>query len=594
MFDGRIYRTGLVVVALAVLVLGFSFQNQSSPLSSSLAPDAFNGQNVSGTISRLAHAFPNRAPGSAGDYDLALEVSRAFRASGFSGSVTTDTFKAETADGSRSLENVLAVRPGIQSGSVVVVAARDARGSPSAAALSGTATEIELARDLAGETLHRTVVLASTSGSAGTAGTIRLASTLAGPVDAVIVLGDLASSHVRQPIVVPWSSGQRVAPPVLRNTAASELSQQAALNTSGTSLFGQFAHLAFPLTISNQAPFGPQGIPAVMISLSGERGPGPDAALAGPAQLNTAGRAVLSTITALDSAPKLAAPSAYVLLSGKLVPGWAISLFVLALIVPVVMATVDGLARARRHGHVIWRWLAVVLGAGAPFVLAGLFVLAARLTGALAVAPPGPSPAGSVPMGTGGVVVAALAAVIAMTTFFLLRPTVLRFAAGTASARRAINDSREGVVAALLIVMCLVVLAIWAANPFAALLAVPALHLWLLAANPDLRLRVPVRAILLLLGLAPLGLLVAYYAVTLGYSAPQVIWVATLLLAGHAVSLLAVLEWSLFLGCAIVTGGVLLVSARESHPEPVPVTVRGPITYAGPGSLGGTESALRR
>ena len=25
-----------------------------------------------------------------------------------------------------------------------------------------------------------------------------------------------------------------------------------------------------------------------------------------------------------------------------------------------------------------------------------------------------------------------------------------------------------------------------------------------------------------------------------------------------------------------------------------PVTVRGPVTYAGPGSLGGTESALRR
>ena len=33
---------------------------------------------------------------------------------------------------------------------------------------------------------------------------------------------------------------------------------------------------------------------------------------------------------------------------------------------------------------------------------------------------------------------------------------------------------------------------------------------------------------------------------------------------------------------------------RQSEPEEVRVTVRGPVTYAGPGSLGGTKSALRR
>jgi len=39
---------------------------------------------------------------------------------------------------------------------------------------------------------------------------------------------------------------------------------------------------------------------------------------------------------------------------------------------------------------------------------------------------------------------------------------------------------------------------------------------------------------------------------------------------------------------------VLVVLARQPRPEEMPVTVRGPITYAGPGSLGGTKSALRR
>jgi hypothetical protein len=33
---------------------------------------------------------------------------------------------------------------------------------------------------------------------------------------------------------------------------------------------------------------------------------------------------------------------------------------------------------------------------------------------------------------------------------------------------------------------------------------------------------------------------------------------------------------------------------REPRAEDLPITVRGPINYAGPGSLGGTESALRR
>ena len=40
---------------------------------------------------------------------------------------------------------------------------------------------------------------------------------------------------------------------------------------------------------------------------------------------------------------------------------------------------------------------------------------------------------------------------------------------------------------------------------------------------------------------------------------------------------------------------VLIVRRKLSAPRPedAPVTVRGPISYAGPGSLGGTESALR-
>ena len=53
------------------------------------------------------------------------------------------------------------------------------------------------------------------------------------------------------------------------------------------------------------------------------------------------------------------------------------------------------------------------------------------------------------------------------------------------------------------------------------------------------------------------------------------------------------LLWSVVAGCGV---GALLVAAAARAPageDDIPITVRGPKSYAGPGSLGGTESALR-
>jgi hypothetical protein len=53
--------------------------------------------------------------------------------------------------------------------------------------------------------------------------------------------------------------------------------------------------------------------------------------------------------------------------------------------------------------------------------------------------------------------------------------------------------------------------------------------------------------------------------------------------------------WSLVVACLVAAVALAL------RPKPAPaapgeprVTVRGPLSYAGPGSLGGTDSALRR
>lgn len=591
MLDPRIYRTGLVAVALAVLVLAFSFEDQPGPLRASLAPEAFNGANVSATMTQLSRDYPYRRPGSSSDYDIASQVAASLSKYGFA--PTTSTFSARTADGTRTLENVVGVRPGVQSGSVVVVASRDARGSPAVASLSGTATMIELARDLEGETLPRTVVLASTSGSQGQAGAIRLAQTLAGPVDAVIVLGDLASAQIRQPVIVPWSTTPVVAPPALRNTVAGQLYQQAAIGSGGTSIFGQFAHLAFPLTISSQGPFGAQGIPAVELSMSGERGPAPDAPVAGPDQLAVVGQTVLSTISALESGPNIPAPSAYVLFDKDVVPGWAIAVFVLSLVVPVLLTTIDGLARARRRGYHVWRWLLVVLAAAAPFALVVALILGASLVGLLPIAPPGPVGPGVVPLHAAGVAVLVVGALIVIGSLLVLCPAAIHFAGGR-ERKRDPESAPAGAMIAVLLVMCLITIAIWLTNPFAAALLVPALHLWLVAMLSDVRVPTPARVALLLAGLAPVALVITYYASTLGFGPLQGAWAATLLIAGHVVRPLVALEWSVFLGCAVTAGAVVVALARLPRPEQVPVTVRGPVTYAGPGSLGGTKSALRR
>jgi hypothetical protein len=50
---------------------------------------------------------------------------------------------------------------------------------------------------------------------------------------------------------------------------------------------------------------------------------------------------------------------------------------------------------------------------------------------------------------------------------------------------------------------------------------------------------------------------------------------------------------SLLAGCAVAAVMIVLRPPPTASAGPEDVTVRGPLTYAGPGSLGGTESALR-
>jgi hypothetical protein len=502
--------------------------------------------------------------------------------------------KARTVDGTQELETVTAVRAGQSSGTIVIVAHRDALTQPATAQLSGTATLLELARVLAGETTHRTIVLASTSGSDGVAGATALARALGQPIDAVIALGDLAGATLHKPIVVPWSNGQDVAPPALRNTVAAALNAQAVGKPGGTTLAAQFARLAFPWTLGEQGPFGAAGDPAVLLSTSGERAPAPNE-VANTGQLNALGRTVLQSINALDGGAELPSARPYLVYDGKVIPAWAVRLFVLALMLPVFGATIDGVARARRRGQSISRWTVWVLASCVPFVLALGLAVAAQPVGLVSKAPPGPVAAAAVPLHGSGVLALALLAFVVVLSFFAFRPLIIRLARIRRADRELADPGPRGAAGvAVLLVMCAAALAIWLTNPFAAVLLIPALHLWMWVVDPDVRLRGVVTVALLLIGLVAPILLIVYYANALGLGPAQLAWNALLLVAGGHIKLPAVLEFGVMLGCVTSVFVIAVWGQREPRAEDLPITVRGPITYAGPGSLGGTESALRR
>jgi enoyl-CoA hydratase/carnithine racemase len=136
----------------------------------------------------------------------------------------------------------------------------------------------------------------------------------------------------------------------------------------------------------------------------------------------------------------------------------------------------------------------------------------------------------------------------------------------------------------------------WLQNPFAAALLVPALHLWMWVVAPERRLRAPGAILLFGAGLVPGALAAVYYAAALGLGAAPAAWNAVLMIAGGSVSVTSAIEWSIVLGCVISLAAMILRVARQPRQDPadLPITVRGPITYAGPGSLGAIKSTLRR
>jgi hypothetical protein len=423
----------------------------------------------------------------------------------------------------------------------------------------------------------------------GDAGARKLYETVRGqgPVRAIVIISNLAAGSSRGALVVPWSNDASRGSIGLERTAASSLRQELGGVPEDEGSIGQLARLAFPIGVGAQGVLLEEGAPVVRISGSGELPPeSSDAEDANVERLGSLGRAVLRTASSLDRPRDLGhGPSSYVIVARSVLPGWAIALLALVLLLPPLVASVDAAARARRREERIARWWLWVLAAAAPFVIGLLVSEFLVLVGQAPHAPPAAEPPSAEPLDGAAVVTLLVVAAAVGLAWLLLRPLLAR-RAGAAG-----DPQRPGAGAATALALSITAVVVWFVNPFAALVLVPAVHFWMLAMVADTR--PPVTAVLLGLGLlAPAGVAL-YYLGRLSLDPFEGAWYLFLLVTGGHVGFLTSLMGCVLLGLFGSTLAIVLARARRSEAEPPRgPRLRGPSSYAGPGSLGGTESAI--
>jgi hypothetical protein len=595
--DVRVYRAAFLPALVALFITAFSLVDRPDPVSSPLAPDTFDGERAFGgraplenSLSELARSFPNRQPGSADDAGLADRVADTL---GRPDRTEGPAFKV-TREHAGEIETVIGVRPGLTSRRIVVLSHRDASSRPGLAELSGTAAMLELARLFRARELRKTLVLVSTSGATlGFTGAHAWADDVdKDTVDAVLVLGDMAGARAERPWVVPWSLGPGSAPLALQRTVENAVRAEAG-RPGGSRAIAQWIRRALPFTVSEQGVLADAGLPVVMIGASGERGPQAGAPVR-RGRLDAMGRAALRAVGAIDAAQgdveggaAFADSPEGIVTMRNVLPDWAIRLLVGTLLLPAFLTALDGFFRVRRRHLPVGPWLAWLGAAALPVVLAWIWVRVLGITGALEPpdAPVLPLP----PLDRTAAIAFGSVAVVLLLGWFAARPVVLRRAGGRAS------PAAGSLGAAVGATLCTLAALVWVVNPYAAALLLPAAHLWLFAAAPESRLRGWAAVAAILAGLLPFAIVAFFYARAIGLDPVELAWMLLLSAASGQLSLAVATCAGALLACLAALLVVIRTRKRaEAAVEPEPLRTRGPATYAGPGSLGGTESALRR
>lgn len=590
MIEPRVYRAAFLPAVLALVLAMFSLEPQPPGVPLDLAADVlFQGDSAADTAARIARQHPDRRPGTAGDAAVADLVAARFSEHGFD--VEVDEYEADGAP----LLNVVGTRSGSARERIVVVAARDADSVPDlSGSASDTAALLELAAALEGRAPEKTIVLASIDGSTlGDAGARRFAETVADRelIEAALVLSDVGAAAAEGPRLVAWSNDPERGSVGLDRTAGEALRSEFESVSGGERASTQLAQLALPVGIGAQGVLLENDVEAVRFSGSGVLPPDPEPSEADPDRIGGIGRAVLQTVSAIDAAEGVEhGPSSYVTVGRNLLPGWAVSLLALCLLLPVWVGAVDAFARARRRREPVGRWGSWLTARVVPFAI-GLLVALVLVVAGLAPDAGGAAPAPSIePLDGGaaaslGVVVAAIA-----LAWLFLRPLLGRWGGVPA------DPTAPGAGCALALATSAVALLVWLLNPWAALALVPAAHLWTLAALHEGPRRAHARALMIAGGLAVPGAIALSYMVRLSLDPGEALWYLFLLVTGGQVDLLGALLGCVLLGvlASVVEIAVAWRKRSDAVQEEALPTVRGPGGYAGPGSLGGTKSALKR
>ncbi len=597
MLDVRVYRAAFLPALIALFLAAFSLADRPAPLTSPLSADAFDGARAFGgqaplrnSLAELASSFPNRQTGSADDAALADRVAQTLQASDRE---HRPAFRI-TRRHAGPAETVIGVRSGLSSRQIVIVSHRDSDARPGLAELSGTAAMLELARLFRARELRKTLVLVSTSGAnEGYTGARAWAGEVSGkPIDAVIVLGDLAGASNDRPWVVPWSLGAGSAPLGLQRTVETALRTEGG-RPGGTRAIGQWIRRAMPFTVSEQGVIADQGLPAVLLGPSGERGPAAGERVR-RARLDRFGRTVLRTVSAIDAAgddqeadqPAFDSPEGIVTMRNVL-PDWSVRLLVGTLLLPAFMTALDGFFRIRRRRLAVGPWLAWLGATALPVVMAWAWLRGLGIVGG--IDPPDAPILPLPPFDRSAAIATGSAVLVAALGWFGVRRLIL------ARAGERGNPMAGSLAAATGATLCVLAALAWVVNPYAAALLLPAAHVWMFAAAPSTRLRGWMGAVAVAVGLLPFLAVIVYYGRAFGLNPLEEAWMVVLSAASGQISLAVASVVGAVLACLAGLLKIMRMRRRvQAAAGPDPVVTRGPISYAGPGSLGGTESALRR
>lgn len=473
----RLYRRALLVPVLALLLLLITSFRAEVPVQGALPPTLANEQAASlmGDAADFERMFPDRRPGESGATDSAHWMREEFAELGLRAKTVPETTIDPRTGRSVGLHNVEAVLPGRDDKLVVIHAHRDmASADGRGGDAIGQMALLSLARELAAtHDRRRSYLFVSTDGATlNGAGARALAARLTPRrTFAIIGMDRLGAGGKLRVDAAP--SARHAAPLGLVQAALGSVEAEGGDAGVG-GVFAQVTRLATPLTLREHGQLLGEGLPALTITAGDDQLKANGDRDAQANQVGSGLRAVQRLLGTIDQLDQLqSAGKTWVASERRVYRGWALKIFVAALLIPVWICAVDMLVRHRRG----WN-LAAAIGTCARAMLAGIAAVALLwMFGGVGLFPSsGDRPPNPGALDDVQVFALVLWSLLATGCWLVARgPDWRRQRRRTRSV--AGPDTPEVVVALVGLVM-LSVLAL-AVSPYAVLFAAPALHVWL-------------------------------------------------------------------------------------------------------------------